>query len=237
MAEKFYRWYDEPDGVGLRIDPNYIKNLVIRAKTKAGSFVNLAKLTGLSVATLSNYKNNISLNIKGLKSLLDYLNINYNRINHKILKIGWNNTMLDIDLNSNDMAIILCASLADGHINQSHFMYKNKDLELINRVKNSVWKLFGNYIKINDRIDKNGTPYILCPSFVKRQLERLGSPKGKKLFQNPHVPEIIMKGNLEQKRLFIQQFFDDEGWPEEKQRAIAASQSSDTTSVLTQDFI
>ncbi len=232
----FYRWYDEPDFISVKINKSYSDDLIKRAIKKSKTIENLSKTIRISKATIHNYKNGTSMNIKGLKTILDFLDIKYDRINHRIEKIGWDNINLKINLKSNEMAIILAASLADGHLNQSHFMYKNKNLELINRIKDCVKKTFGD-VKIIDKVDKNGTSYILCTSFVKRQLERLGSPKGKKLFHNPSIPEVIKKGTKMQKKLFIQQFFDDEGWPEVENRRVACSQSADTTSILPKKFI
>lgn len=134
----------------------------------------------------------------------------------------------NLDINSNEMAIILAASLGDGHINNSQFMYKNKDPELIHKIKNCVNFLFGE-LKISEKIAKNSIPYILFPAPVKKQLELLGSPKGKKLFLNPGVPEVIKIGTKEQKKFFVQQFFDDEGCVEIENKKISCSQSAETT--------
>lgn len=236
MESNYFKWYEEPEFTSVRVEPSYMTSLMDRAISKAKTTKKLSELTGLSYATIYNYKRLISLNIGGLKNVLDFLNIKYNRINHKIRRISWNLNKFDINYNSDEMAIILAASLADGHLNRSHFMYKNKDTELIARVKASVKKLFGN-IKINKRVDKNGTPYILCPTIVRKQLEKLGSPRGKKLFRNPRVPEIIRDGTKKQKRLFIQQFFDDEGWVETENLHIAAAQASDVTKALPNNLI
>jgi len=232
----FYQWNNEPDGVGIKLSDNYLNYLINKSVIKAGSFTELSRQTGISKASLFNYNNCIGLNIGNLKKILNFLGINYNRINHRIKRIGWNQYHLDIDFNSLEMATILAASLADGHINKSHFMYKNKNPELINKVALAIKSIFGEDISILFCIDKNGTPYILSPSFVKRQLEFLGSPIGKKLFVNPKVPKIIINGNLLQKKYFIQQFFDDEGWPQIENRFVACSQNSDTTSIIPKEY-
>ncbi|MBU0958582.1 MAG: hypothetical protein KKB31_01425 [Nanoarchaeota archaeon] len=232
----FYRWYDEPNFISIKIDDNYLKSLIDRCIKKAKTIENLSKITKISKASIHNYKNRSGMNIKNIKIILDFLNIKYDRINQYIEKIGWNNTNPEIYLGSDEIAIILAASLADGHLNQSHFMYKNKNEELINRIKKCVKKVFGD-VNISERIDKNGTPYILCPSFVKRQLERLGSPRGKKLFHNPFVPKVIKQGTKSQKKLFIQHFFDDEGWPEVENRRVACCQAADTIDVLPKEFV
>lgn len=237
MTEKFYSWHEEPNFISIQIEENYQKDLIKRAIKKVKTIENLSKFTGLSKATIHNYKNYIGMNIKGLKSILDILEIKYNRINHKIIKIGWNNNHLKIKINSNEMAILLAASLADGHLDKSHFMYKNKNPELRNRVRDCVRQLFGNQIKIHNKTAKNGVDFITCPSIVKRQLNNLGSPSGKKLFQNPSVPKLIKNGTKIQKKLFIQQFFDDEGWPETQQRRVACAQCADTTKSLPKNFI
>jgi len=232
----FYRWHDEPGTLRIKLKKGYLKDLTERAIKKAGTIQKLSEETNISKATIHNYKNEISLTISGIKKILNYNNIKYNRINHKIKFVGWNKPIPNFKLSSKEIAIILAASLADGHINNSHFMYKNKNLELIEKIKDCIKKLYGNEIKINDRIARNGIPYILCPSIVKRQLERLGSPKGKKLFQNPSVPEIIKKGGKEQKISFIQQFFDDEGCAEKESIKISCSQCSNTTDTIPTKF-
>lgn len=236
VKANFYRWYDEPDFTSIRVDPRYIKELTNRSISKAGSIVNLSRLTGLSTTTIHNYKTLVSLNVRGLKLFLDFLGIKYDRINHRIKKISWNVRHFNIDFNSREMAILLAASLADGHLNKSSFMYKNKDRNLINKVKRATIKLFKE-VKINSRVDRNGTPYIVCPKFVSKQLEKLGSPCGKKLFSNPRVPSIIRDGTKIQKRLFIQQFFDDEGWVESENLRVAAAQSSETSEILPKRLI
>jgi hypothetical protein len=234
---KFYRWYDEPNSLSISLESGYLKDLTERAIRKSGSIVILSKKCNLSKATIHNYKNEVGLSIGGLKALLVSLDINFNRVNNKIVVIGWNNTFFNIHFDKPEMALILAASLADGHISQRNFMYKNQNVELIQRVKSAVWEVFGSKTIIRDKIDRNGTSYILCPSFVKRQLSRLGSPMGKKLFFNPSIPTIVKEGSLELKQIFIQHFFDDEGWVETRSKRIACSQSSDTTASIPQDFL
>jgi len=232
-----YRWCDEPGTIRIELEREYLSGLMDRAIKKAKSIQKLSELTKLSKATIHNYKNEKHLNIRGIKIILDFLNFKYDRINHKIKKIGWNNDLPKIKLNKIELAIILAASLADGHISKDKFMYKNKNMNLINRIKDCVKTIYGEKIIILDRQARNGVSYILCPSIVKRQLERLGSPKGKKLFCNPRVPEIIRLGSKKQKIHFIRQFFDDEGWAEDRIVKVACSQSADTTQVVPKRFI
>jgi len=46
----------------------------------------------------------------------------------------------------------------------------------------------------------------------------------------------INSWNLLQKKYFIQQFFDDEGWPQIENRFVACSQNSDTTSIIPKEY-
>lgn len=233
----YYKWYDEPDHISVKLQEGYLQVLTVRAIKRAGSVAELSSIMKISKATIFNYKNEKHLNVNGLKTLLRYLDIQYDRINHRITRMGWNQHKLHIKLDSTEIALILAASLADGHLSKSHFMYKNKNIALINRVENNVRKIFGKDVKITHKVDRHGTPYMLCSSFVKRQLVQLGSPQGKKLFSNPGIPSIILNGNLDAKRIFIQQFFDDEGWAETGNTKVACCQNADTTSVLSEEFI
>lgn len=233
----YYKWYEEPDGVNIVLIEGYLSALTLRAIAKAGSIVKLSHEIGISKSTIDNYKNERGATIKGIKLILSFLDIAPNRINHKIKSLSWNKDLPKFRFNSEKLAIILAASLADGHISQTHFMYKNTNNELIQRVELYVREIFGKQICINHKVARNGVPYILCPAIVKRQLVKLGSPQGKKLFLNPGVPQIITQGSLKIKKSFIQQFFDDEGWPEKENRKVACCQGSDTTNTIPKFFI
>ncbi|MEK6952642.1 MAG: hypothetical protein AABX29_06520 [Nanoarchaeota archaeon] len=235
MESKFYRWYDEPDDVRIKLEDNYRKDLIERAIKKAEKPSILAKKVSLDKVTIFNYLYGNGMSVGGLKKILDFLEIKHDRINHKVQEISWN-FKPNIKLNTKEIAILLAASLADGHLNNSHFMYKNKDKELRDKVENNLIKVFGN-IKVDKRVDRHTkVPFFTTPVVVRRVLEKLGSPRGKKLHKNPKVPEIIMNGTREMKKEFIQQFFDDEGWCEKENTRIAICQAVDCTAQIPIDF-
>ncbi|MBI2671851.1 hypothetical protein HYX16_02865 [Candidatus Woesearchaeota archaeon] len=232
---KYYYWYYEPDKVRIKLEKKFVNKLVNKAIEKAGTNVNLSKLLNLSTTTIFNYRKGISMRVGGIKKILDYLDIGYSKINHKIKKVSFD-FKPNIKVYSKEISILLAASLGDGHLSDSQFMYKNKDRGLLIKIEKYARKVFGN-IKILHRIDKNDTPFILLPIYVRRVLENLGSPRGKKSFQNPRVPQIIRYGSLMMKKVFIQHFFDDEGWVEKENNKIAISQTVDCTFCLPKKYI
>jgi len=229
-----YRWYDEPDKVRIKLEENYRKKLVEKAIKKSGKPSNLAKELEMNKMTVFNYLYGNGMTVIGLKKLLDFLEIKYNRINHKVQEISWN-FKPNIKLKSKEIAILLAASLADGHLSNAHFLYKNKDKELIDKIKSNLIKVFGN-ISIKERMAKNDVLFFTAPTVVRRVLENLGSPRGKKLHKNPKVPRIVMEGTKNMKKEFIQQFFDDEGWCETENTRIAICQAVDCTNQIPTNF-
>ena len=234
-TRNYYRWYDESDNTRIKIDDDYRINLINRAIRKAGHIDLLSKNIELDRATIYNYLKGMGMSVIGLKKILEYLDINYNRINHKVIETSWN-FKPNIKINNKEMAILLAASLADGHLDDGHFMYKNLDLELRDRIKKNLFKVFGD-INIREFVAKNGVPYFTTSVGVRKVLENLGSPRGKKSQVNPKVPKIVRNGTKEMKRVFIQQFFDDEGWSEREHFRIAIAQSVDCTDQISQDFL
>ena len=121
-VKNYYRWYDEPDDTRVKVDDKYRLNLINRAIKKAGHLESLAKEMSLSRVTIYNYLNGVGMRVIGLKKILDSLDIKYNRINHKVLEVSWG-FKPNIKTNSKEMSILLAASLADGHLSDSHFMW------------------------------------------------------------------------------------------------------------------
>src|SRR3989344_300312 len=171
-TRNYYRWYDESDNTRIKIDDDYRINLINRAIRKAGHIDLLSKNIELDRATIYNYLKGMGMSVIGLKKILEYLDINYNRINHKVIETSWN-FKPNIKINNKEMAILLAASLADGHLDDGHFMYKNLDLELRDRIKKNLFKVFGD-INIREFVAKNGVPYFTTSVGVRKVLENLG---------------------------------------------------------------
>ncbi|MBU1112031.1 MAG: hypothetical protein ABIG93_00865 [archaeon] len=230
-----YHWFNESDGVSIKICPKFREHIFKIALKKAKTMTNLSKHTKLSKQTLFNQMYGKSMNVKGLKTLLKFTNIDFMEAYDHINEMGWNKFKLPIKLDNKDSAILFAAILGDGS-NTTRVMYKNKDKALINKVENSVKQLLNGAI-IDRRVSSIGIPYINLPSITGRILNFVGIPSGKQTISNPCVPEVIKESNKSVKKAFIQQFFDDEGWPEPNQMKIATAQGIDCTQELNIEFL
>jgi hypothetical protein len=232
---KKYTWHNEPANTSVKISQNFTEVLFTKALKKTKSMTNLSNITGLSKQTLFNNMYRKSMSVRSLGKLLTFCEINFGETNYFIEEIAENEIKLPIDLSSKAAAIIFSAILGDGS-NSTRVMYKNKDKNLILKVERNAKKLLGN-IKLDHRISSKGIPYILFPRITGRILNYVGIPTGKQMNFNPGIPEVILNSSKKAKKMFIQQFFDDEGWPEPNKWKIAASQCSNVTSDLTPKFI
>ncbi|MBW2974939.1 hypothetical protein KY366_04440 [Candidatus Woesearchaeota archaeon] len=230
-----YHWFYEPDNISIRISQEFRKSIFKSALEKAKSMTNLSRLTGLSKQTLFNNMYGISMNIKGFKKLLNLIKINFMEVYEHIEKIGGNKIKLPIRLDTPESAIIFASILGDGS-NTSRVMYKNKDIFLINKIEKCVRDWLGNVI-IDHRISSKNIPCLFLPRITGRIFSFVGIPVGKQTRFNPGIPEVIKSSGKSVKKAFIQQFFDDEGWPEPNQMRIAISQCIYATPKLPEDFV
>ncbi|MCH8004433.1 MAG: hypothetical protein IH934_07440 [Nanoarchaeota archaeon] len=230
-----YHWFYEPNCTSIKINLKLREHIFKIALEKAHSMTSLSKQTRLSKQTLFNYLYGKSMNVKGLKALLKFTNIQFTEVSTSIKEISWNRIKIPIKLDTEESATIFAAILGDGS-NTSRVMYKNKDKALLNKVENNIKLWLGNVI-IDYRISSKGIPYINLPRITGRILDFVGIPTGNHTKFDPGVPQVIKNSKKSVKKAFIQQFFDDEGWPEPNQMRVAASQGVDCTLKLPQDFI
>ncbi|MDP3698316.1 MAG: hypothetical protein Q8R47_01885 [Nanoarchaeota archaeon] len=231
----YYHWFNEPDNVSIRISQEFREKMFKISLEKAKSMTNLSKFTGLSKQTLFNQKYGKSMNVKGLKKLLLFSDIKFTEVYGHIQEMGWNKFKLPIKLDGEEGAVVFAAILGDGS-NTTRVMYKNKDQALLNKVEKSFKDLLGDAI-VDKRISSTGIPYMNFPRITGRILNFVGIPSGKQMIFNPEIPKVVKFAEKNVKRAFIQQFFDDEGWPEPDQMKVAASQCADVTVVLNKEFI
>lgn len=225
-----YHWFYEPGSTSIRIDEKLRKKILTKALHKAKTMTKLSKDTNLSKQTLFNYKYGKSMNIKGLKVMLDYVDLSYDQIEAKITEIAENKISMPISLNTKESSIFFAAILGDGS-NTSKVMYKNKDKYLLTKVDKNVKNWLGK-ITIDSRISDRGIPYINFPRITGRILHYVGIPPGKQTKLDSGVPKVIKLSTKEVKKEFIKQFFDDEGWPEPDQMKIAAAQCVDCSQIV-----
>ncbi len=230
-----YHWFYEPDHTSIVIDLNFIEKIFKKALNNADSMTNLSKQTELSKQTLFNHLYCKSMNVKGLKALLEFTGIDFAEANRYITEIGWNKIKFPIQLSTESSAIVMSAILGDGS-NTSRVMYKNKDQSLLDKIEKSAKEWLGE-ILIDHRTSPKNIPYLNFPRIMGRILSFAGVPKGKQTKSNPGIPEAISQSTLNVKKAFIQQFFDDEGWVEPNQMRVALSQCVDCTNDLPDDFV
>jgi hypothetical protein len=231
----YYHWFYEPNSVSVKIKPKFRKQIFEISLDKAKTMTNLSKITNLSKQTLFNYMYGKCMNIKGLKTLLQFVNISFKEANVNITEVGWNKIKFPVKLDTNESAVLFSAIMGDG-ANSETIMYKNKDANLISKVKNSTKKWIGN-VTIGHQTSDKDIPFITFPRIFGRILNYVGIPSGKQMKFNPGIPEVVKNSKKETKRMFIQQFFDDEGWPEPNQMKVAISQCVDATKYLPKKFI
>lgn len=230
-----YHWFYEPNHTSIRIGLEFREHIFRIALKKAKSMANLSKLTKLSKQTLFNHMYGKSMNVKGLKTLLRFIDANLMEAYGHIEGISENKIKLPIKLNNKESAIVFAAILGDGS-NTSRVMYKNKDKILLNKVEENVKLWIGNVV-IDCRESSKGIPYIVLPRVMGRILNFVGIPAGKQTNLNPGIPKVIKYSEKSIKKAFIQQFFDDEGWPEPAQMRVAVSQCINSTSQLPERFV
>lgn len=154
----------------------------------------------------------------GLEDLPDSIKVVFRKENLVALKSVNSKHIIKIKIpfkSTPELASLIGHVLGDGHIKpkgqQFHFI--NKDIRLIENVKNDIEFIFGIKIKEHSRIEKQIFE-LFIPAVVAKLLILAGAPEGRKSTQIFHVPNWIIEGDEEIKSSFIKALFDDEAWVE-----------------------
>ncbi len=234
MKSMFYHWFNEPDNVRIKINKTSSRLIINKLKDIGGPH-KLSRKCGYSPAKICRYFKDMTSSVGFLKSILNILNIPLEEIEPFVTEISWlKSPNLPFNLDTTDASVLSAAILGDGS-NTVRLMYKNTRNELIEKVENSAKRVFGN-LSIDHRVSDDGIPYIFFPRIVGRVLTFNGIPYGNKIYQNKGVPQSIMESDVNVKKAFLQQFFDDEGGVESDYRKIFLSQSTDCTPLIPTNF-
>ena len=192
-----------------------------------------------TVSTLSNLRTynsgKIGLILKISKLLTKYGKNNFDKknIEKNIIAISYSNSggqirnpRTNFDFRNEYGCLLISAILHDGGISKNKKPhYSNKYIKLHEGVYNSAKEIFGDF-NISKSYSKGCLSTIypkVCGVILK---EGIGLQYGKKIYNNPTVPEFIFNINNENKGIFLKQAFDDEGTVDENNRRITIQLST-----------
>ena len=223
MKRTKINWYELKEGIHLYIDGRIFKKIIEKGIKKSGS------LSKLCIELNSNHfyrilKEEINgTSIKRLKMLLDFLNIKYDKINHKILeirkgkKISIKNPKFPINLLDESMGSIIGHMVSDGSLyydkSRKDFIrtkYNSPDKTSINFFLENIKNVFGE-VHYNESFIRNCNTIRFGNSIIGECLRKSGMSVGKKFKLDKGIPWIIYEGNLNMKRNYLSSVFDDEG--------------------------
>jgi intein/homing endonuclease len=217
-------WYQLKDNEYLILKSNILKKIVKRCIQKAGNISRLTKTIKIgapSIYRVLKGKNGIS--VKNLRKLLYYLQIPYDEVNTKIIKIKKGkkasivNPKFPINLLKPEAATIIGFLVSDGGINldkkarmTKRVTYSTQNLEDINTFIQNICKIFGNVL-IQREERRNSLRLRIGTSIVPEAFLKVGCILGKKVIKNGGVPWIIKEAGEEMKINYLRAVFSDEG--------------------------
>lgn len=213
---------DDLECEDIYIDINKESKEILKGKIKNGfkTYKTFSKYLNLKTDRL--YRNNDLLHFFGghkiklsfLKKIISpFPELNDDFIEKNIYRIGCRRWNLDIyypklpfNFNTKEGIKFISAILHDGGISSSlKPNYRNNDTQLRKSIINCAKKIFGDF-----KVSESGT-FVSFPKTMGIILKKIGLKEGKKVINNPAIPEFILKSDLECKRIFLRQAFDDEG--------------------------
>ncbi|MBU1111960.1 MAG: hypothetical protein ABIG93_03685 [archaeon] len=218
-------WYQLKDTFLFELKDDLLEKLILKGIKKAGNLSLLCNELNLSSPTFYNLINNKGVNmvsVMKLKKLLDYLGINYNYMNDKILMtkkgkvISIKNPKFPINLNNEDGAYLLGLIVSDGCIfkdkkarNKFRTKYAAGEEQSAENFIKIINKLFGE-VHIQKEFVRNCILLRIGSSIIGESLLRVGAISGRKATVDGEVPWLIKKGTKEMKANYLKAAFDDE---------------------------
>ncbi|MAG45713.1 MAG: hypothetical protein CMH63_03005 [Nanoarchaeota archaeon] len=210
-------------GKEVYVDLEYDTKLYLRGciKKKFSSLSNFSRKLGLPVDKFSR-NNDLIHFFEGHKISLDFLHkiispfrkdFNDDFIESKLTRLGVKrrggeilNPKFPFKFDIKEGVRVISSALHDGGIsNNGRPTYKNNMKIMRKQVIDSYVKVFGDL-----KYGEYG-PSISFPKITGIILQVVGLPKGKKVMNNPKIPNFIFKLNDNLKSIFLKQAFDDEG--------------------------
>ncbi|MFH1473553.1 MAG: LAGLIDADG family homing endonuclease [Candidatus Aenigmatarchaeota archaeon] len=252
-------WSLPHDKIYLNLENELKEKIFNSSKEYAGSWSKLGKCLGLSLNKYGSCKIIESARCKKfslflLDKIIDYLNSNGEKIDKKNIekkitvlssKRGGSNKLansifnpkIPFNFNTVDGATVLSSIFYDGGINSNLLPhYSNPDnVELRKSVFDSFTNVFGTFKSKKSNPLEN--PQLYFPKIVGVILVYgLGLSYGRKVVNNPSIPEFLFESSEEIKSSFLRQAFDDEGSVHKTKRNISfklASSSERPAKLLT----
>lgn len=173
------------------------------------------------------------ISIKNLFKIIKELKLSEEFIEKTIINItsfkntdiGLKNPKLPFNFKNKETARIIAGILGDGSISRNLLVdYHNQQKILIKLISESGKKVFGD---IDEKIylKKCGTYQLHWPKIIGIFLFHLGLYPGYKVITNQNIPPVIMSSNKDIKKMFIRQFFNDEGNVRLKDRRLQVKQT------------
>ncbi|MAF51198.1 MAG: hypothetical protein CMH64_03850 [Nanoarchaeota archaeon] len=217
-------WFQIRDETLLRLERNLLQKLILEAIEKAGNLNKLTKILSLSYPSfLYVLRSECELvSVKKLKKLADFLKINYNHFNNKILEIkkgkiaSIENPRFPFNLKTKEGAKLLGYITSDGTIysdkksrNAKRTKYSSSDDESTKEFVNCIRKIFGE-VHIQKELNRGNLYLRIGTSIIGDALLKVGAQLGNKTKSNTRLPWLIKRNKCLQKP-YLQAIFDDEG--------------------------
>jgi len=242
-------WSLPEDKVYLDLEKEFKEKIFNSAKEYAGTWDNLGKELNVRINKYNRCKiiesarcKRFSLSL--LNKIIDYLSSNgvsidksyiERKVNVISSKRGGSNKLansifnpkLPFNFNTIDGSTVISAIFHDGGINSRRLPhYSNpENLELRQKVYKAFTNVFGEFVSKKSNPIENQQLYF--PKIVGIVLTYgLGIPCGRRVINNPSIPEFIFNSSDDIKSAFIQQAFDDESHVHRTERNISLKLSS-----------
>ena len=217
-------WFQLRENTLLKLKGTLLTNLIKRSIKKAGNLNKLTKEINLSYPSFSYALNKKSLfvSVKKLKKLADYLEINYNYFNNKIIetkkgeKISIENPKFPFNLKTKQGAYLLGFIVSDGTIykdkkarNVCRTKYSSNDQESIDKFIKAIETVFGK-VHIQREFIRKNTYLRIGTSIIADSLLKVGAPLGNKTKNNNYIPWLI-RDNQNLRKYYLKAVFTDEG--------------------------
>lgn len=219
-----FNWNELRENTIIYLEENYLSQILFLCKKKAGSIHKLALSLGLSFPSFYDLekKKIKGITVKKLIILLDFLNVDYNTINSKILEIRRGgvpsivNPHFPFDLNNEDGVYLIGCLVSDGTIYKDVYSrgvlrlkYSSSDKESIQKFIVALSSVFG---KVHVQFEKNRNNVYLKVgnSAIPNTFVKAGVPYGNKTKQSFFVPWLV-RDNINLWPAYFSAVFGDEG--------------------------
>ena len=207
-----------PKTLMVNLDDDFRKQLFSDLKSRFENIEELCKYLRCSVSSLKYYnRGEYFIPTAIFQRAISICKFKDEKVNSSILQAKKRlcgkpiNVKLPIN-SSTELSALIGHTMGDGHISSvGRFVYVNKEILLIEKVKNLINRVFRSKVYFDQRPKKDGSVSLHYPSAIGEMLFVLGSIKGNKTYQEWAIPSWIEYGSSKIKSDFLKAIFDDEG--------------------------